>query len=233
MFATLGVPRIRDDRASSYALSHVALAGIGEVWKSMTMVDLVEVAERARAGDREAWREIAIRFDDPLRRIARAHGLDGPRCEDVVQQTWVSVFSQFGELRCAAALAGWLYTIARRESRRAVARRNRETVRLKTIDPLDDADEPNSKIHSCQPAPEVVVLRAEQRALLRLAWDQLSERDRELLSLLMDEPRQPYAEISRQTGLPIGSIGPTRARCLARLRTQLEALGVHQRWTAA
>jgi RNA polymerase sigma factor (sigma-70 family) len=195
--------------------------------------DLVEVAERARAGDRAAWREIAIRFDDPLRRIARAHGLDGPRSDDVVQQTWLAAFSQLGELRCAAALAGWLYTIARRESRRAVARRNRETRRLKAIDPLEEATEPDSTIYSDLPAPELEVLRTEQRALLRLAWRRLSDRDQELLTLLMAEPRRPYAEISRQTGLPIGSIGPTRARCLARLRVQLEALGVNHRWTAA
>lgn len=195
--------------------------------------DLADLAERARTGDRAAWHEIVLRFDNSLWRIARAHGLDGPTCSDVVQQTWLAAFSQLGTLRCAEALGGWLYAIVRRESRRARTRRHRETLELSEIRAYLDDEESDGTLRADQRAPEHEVLRSAQRALLRLAWHQLPRRDQELLTLLMEEPRQPYAEISRRTGLAIGSIGPTRARCLARLRHELEALGVDHWWTAA
>jgi RNA polymerase sigma factor (sigma-70 family) len=187
------------------------------------------VVARARGGDPAAWQEIVKRYDHSLRGIARAHGLDSHTCRDVVQQTWLAAVSRLEALRTAEALGGWLFTIARRESRRMVARRNREALRLCDF----PTDEPELEPRCDLPTPESEVLRTEQRALLRTAWRQLTQRDQNLLTLLMAESRPQYAAISRATGLPVGSIGPTRARCLARLRGELEALGVHERWTAA
>lgn len=209
------------------------VARSSSVNRDATNNDLVKLVERARTGDRVARHEIVLRFDDSLRRIARAHGLDGQTCNDVVQQSWLSAFSQIETLRSPEALGGWLHTIVRRESRRTIARRRRETVQLIDIESHVDSGESDPKIHSDLPAPEAEALRSAQRDLLRVAWGQLSRRDQELLTLLMDEPRRPYAEIARHTGLPIGSIGPTRQRCLARLRVQLEKLGVNHRWTSA
>jgi RNA polymerase sigma factor (sigma-70 family) len=192
-----------------------------------------EAVERARMGDREAWRKIVRRFDAALWTIARAHGLDHQSCGDVVQQTWLAAVSQLEALRSAEAFRGWLYTIARRECRKAVARRKRETVRLRAVHSVADSESQEPQLGSGLRTPEDEVLLTEQRTLLQAAWGQLSQRDQDLLTLLMDERRPAYSEISRHTGLPIGSIGPTRARCLARLRVQLEALGVDHRWSAA
>jgi RNA polymerase sigma factor (sigma-70 family) len=187
---------------------------------------LDELVVQARAGDAAAWHEIVRRFDDTIQRVVRAHGLDSPTRRDVVQQTWLTAVAQLGAVRSADALGAWLRQIARRECRRTVARRRRELAEQRKHHFVSDTENYELEISSDRPTPEDEALRAEQRALLRVAWRNLPARDRVLLTLLMDEPRRPYAEISRDTGLPVGSIGPTRARCLARLRVQLAALGV-------
>jgi RNA polymerase sigma factor (sigma-70 family) len=187
---------------------------------------LDELMALAQAGDADAWHEIVRRFDDSIRRVVKAHGLDAPTVRDMVQQTWLTAVAQLGAVRSADSLGGWLRTIARRECRRLVARRRREMAQRGQYHLVADAENQELEICSDRPTPEDEALRAERRALLRVAWGNLSERDRRLLTLLMDEPRRPYIEISRDTGLPIGSIGPTRARSLARLRAQLAALGV-------
>jgi RNA polymerase sigma factor (sigma-70 family) len=179
---------------------------------------------RAQDGDAPAWHEIVRRFDDSLRRVARAHDLDAPTCRDMVQQTWLTAVAHLGTVRSADTLGGWLRTIARRECRRTIARRRRELAQQRNFGVVSDG--PELEVCSEEPTPEDEALTAERRALLRTAWQSIPARDRTLLTLLMDEPRRPYAEISRDTGLPVGSIGPTRARCLARLRVQLAALGV-------
>lgn len=193
---------------------------IAQVDDNTALEDLVA---RAQDGDASAWDEIVRRFDGSLRRVVRAHGLDAPTARDMVQQTWVTAVAQLGAVRQADALGGWLRTIARRECRRTVVRRRKELANRKFE---ADSDNGEFEIRSAAPTPEDEALAAERRALLRTAWQNIPARDRTLLTLLMDEPRRPYAEISRHTGLPIGSIGPTRARCLARLRVQLAALGV-------
>jgi RNA polymerase sigma factor (sigma-70 family) len=185
--------------------------------------ELTELVSRAQAGESSAWDEIVRRFDDSLRRVVRAHDLDAPTARDMVQQTWMTAVAQLGAVRSADALGGWLRTIARRECRRTVARRRKELAQRKFG---VDSDNVELEIRSAEPTPEDEALAAERRALLRAAWRNIPARDRTLLTMLMDEPRRPYAEISRDTGLPIGSIGPTRARCLARLRLQLAELGV-------
>jgi RNA polymerase sigma factor (sigma-70 family) len=187
---------------------------------------LDELVELARTGDGAAWSEIVRRFDDSIRRVVRAHGVDAPTARDLVQQTWLTAVAQLGAVRSADSLGGWLRTIARRECRRTVARRRRELAQQWKYHFVADSENQELELSSDHPTPEDEALRAERRALLRVAWLNLPERDRTLLSLLMDEPRRPYVEISRDTGLPIGSIGPTRARSLARLRAQLAALGI-------
>lgn len=187
----------------------------------------------ARAGDPAAWQEIFHRFDESLWRIARARGLDAQSCRDVVQQTWLSAISHLDALRSGAALGAWLRSIARRECLRHIDIRNREATDVRDFQ--SDADLPGvvSRFCAAVPDPEDTTLRAEQRTLLRTAWRKLPARDQELLAQLMAEARPSYSRISRELGLPIGSIGPTRARCLARLRGELNTLGVHNRWSAA
>ncbi|HEU5473500.1 MAG TPA: sigma-70 family RNA polymerase sigma factor [Actinophytocola sp.] len=195
--------------------------------------NLAELVERAKRGDRAAWQVIVERFDDSMRRVVLAHGVDRVTCADVVQQAWLSAVANLAALRSAAALGAWLRSIARHECRRMLKARNREAIHLLDLRRYPDDEDQQVRIRDDAPGPEDELLRTEQRKLLRLAWRALPERDRSLLTLLLAEPRRPYAEISRHIGVPIGSIGPTRARCLTRLRNELKTLGVHDSWVAA
>jgi RNA polymerase sigma factor (sigma-70 family) len=190
--------------------------------------ELAALVDRTRAGDPGGWREIIKRFDGSLRAIGRAHGLDAAACSDVVQQTWLAAFSCIDGLRNKHALGSWLRSIARRECVKILTYRRREPIGLDDID-----DCASDQLVQGPPVPEGEVLRAEQATLLRAAWRQLSEQDQRLLTVLIVESRPAYADISRDLGIPMGSIGPTRARCLARLRGHLVALGVDSIWVAA
>ncbi|MGH4013623.1 MAG: RNA polymerase sigma factor [Pseudonocardiaceae bacterium] len=187
--------------------------------------NLADLVAGARAGCATSWREIVDRFDDQLRRVARARGLDGPTAADVVQQTWLAAVANIGALREAQALGGWLHTTLHRECLKAFRLRRREGPHIEETDLTGGA---RTVMMRTEPrSPEEEALRVEQRMLVQLARRRLSRRDQDLLALLMAEPPLPYAEISRRLGVPTGSIGPTRARCFARLRRELAALGVH------
>ncbi|MGH3905481.1 MAG: RNA polymerase sigma factor [Pseudonocardiaceae bacterium] len=189
--------------------------------------NLADLVAGAKAGCEASWREIVDRFDDHLRCVARARGLDGATAADVVQQTWLAAVANVDALREAQALAGWLHRILYRECLRTFRLRCRETPH---IDETDLTDYPrNGRTVMCSEprSPEEEALRVEQRMLVQMARRRLSRRDQDLLALLMADPPLPYTEISRRLGVPMGSIGPTRARCFARLRRELDALGVH------
>jgi RNA polymerase sigma factor (sigma-70 family) len=165
---------------------------------------------RAREGDQGAWDELVERYAPLVWSICRRHRLRGPEADDVGQSVWLRLVEQLGALRQPAALPGWLATTTQRECLRVTrAAGRRETAER----PLDF--EPPSADDA---VIEQELIKAERRAALRAAFAQLPLACRRLLSLLMQEPPLPYAEISTRLGTPIGSIGPSRARCLARLR---------------
>ncbi|MGH3751749.1 MAG: RNA polymerase sigma factor [Pseudonocardiaceae bacterium] len=189
--------------------------------------DLTDLVAKARAGCLASWREIVDRFDDRLQRVARAKGADGPTAADVVQQTWLAAIMNIDALRNAGALGGWLHSILHREYLKVLSHRHRETLRADETNLSEHVSNSWSVMVPTQPrSPEDETLRSEQRMLVRTAIHRMSRRDRDLLALLVTEPPMPYTEISRRLGMPMGSIGPTRARCLARLRGELAALGV-------
>ncbi|MGH3612753.1 MAG: RNA polymerase sigma factor [Pseudonocardia sp.] len=188
--------------------------------------ELAELVAGARVGCATSWREIVDRFDDHLQRLARAHGLDGPTAADVVQQTWLAAVTNIKALQTAQALGGWLRAILHRECLKAFKFRYRETPRIDETD-LTGRTNGRTVVMRTEPrSPEEEALGSEQRMLLQTARHRLSRRDQDLLMLLVVDPPLPYTEISRRLGVPIGSIGPTRARCFARLRRELAALGV-------
>ncbi len=200
--------------------------------RTTTLVDhetpLDELVAGARVGCAASWREIVSRFDARLQRMARAHGLDGPTAADVVQQTWLAAVANINILRDADALGGWLHSILYREFLKALRLRRRESARIDETDLSEGMRNGSPIMMRTEPrSPEEEALRSEQQMLVRRARRQLSRRDQDLLALRGVEPRLSYAEISRRLGVPTGSIGPTRARCLARLRRELAALGVN------
>ncbi|HZA17744.1 MAG TPA: sigma-70 family RNA polymerase sigma factor [Pseudonocardiaceae bacterium] len=186
--------------------------------------ELEELVVAARSGCATSWREIVNRFDNCLWRSARARGLDGPTADDVVQQTWLAAVTNIETLRSAQALGGWLRSILHRECLKAFSLRQRETPRIDDAELIGNTQGRTVVMRTEPRSPEEETLQREQRMLVQTAQRRLSRRDQDLLTLLVVEPPLPYTEISRRLGMPIGSIGPTRARCFARLRRELAAL---------
>jgi RNA polymerase sigma factor (sigma-70 family) len=171
---------------------------------------VVALVTRANAGDQSAWDELVERYAPLVWSICRRYRLRGPEADDVGQSVWLRLVEQLGALREPAALPGWLATTTQRECLRVtrVAGRRETVERPLDVEPPSDGDV----------MIEQELIKAERRAALRAALAQLPLACRRLLSLLMQEPPLPYAEISTRLGTPVGSIGPNRARCLARLR---------------
>jgi RNA polymerase sigma factor (sigma-70 family) len=169
------------------------------------------LVRRARDGDKQAWDAIVVRYAPLIWAICRRYRLDRPDADDVGQSVWLRLVDQLDLIRDPAALPGWIATTTRRECGRVVgAARKREMLGYAQ----DVAEVPDSD----PAAAEAEVLMAERNAALREAFRDLPPRCQELIGLLITDPPVPYAEISAKLGIKIGSIGPTRARCLQRLR---------------
>jgi RNA polymerase sigma factor (sigma-70 family) len=169
----------------------------------------------ARAGDRTALSRLVERFGARVRWVARRHRLGAHDTEDVVQTTWLRLLERGDTIRAPAAIGSWLETTARHECLRVLRAGTRER-------PVDDA---TLDREVDLPVGEQRLVREEQKAALDRALDRLPPRHRELVGVLLSSPDPTYLEISRALGMPIGSIGPTRARCLANLRADSELIG--------
>ena len=184
-------------------------------------VPLTELVDAARSGCPGAWRAVVDRFDPGLHAAARGYGLDGATVDDAVQQTWLAAVTHLAALRETAALAGWLHRILHRECLRAVYRSHREVPvgEQELGDPVATA---RVALRGAPPQPpEEQVIRTAQLAALRAAVRLLPRREQALMTLLSDAREHSYTEIARTLDLPVGSIGPTRARCIAKLRPLL------------
>jgi RNA polymerase sigma factor (sigma-70 family) len=176
---------------------------------------LGELLEAARGGaDRVALNAIVAELSPLLWQVARAQGLDRDSAEDVVQTTWLSLLRHLDTIRSAPALTGWLVTVTKREAWRV--RRAGRGER-----PMDDHTE--ATLHDPEPLPDEQLVTDDRRQALWRAVRQLPERCQELLRIVAFVHRPDYTELSASLGMPAGSIGPTRGRCLAKLRQILTA----------
>jgi len=173
--------------------------------------ELAAMVSGIAAGDPRAWNALVERYAPLVWSIVRAYRLTPSEAEDVTQNVWLALLQVAKELREPAALPGWLATTARREALRAVRRRAR------THD-LGIAEE-TEQLMDTNPTPEEMVEADKRIAALNRAIRQLPERCRTLLSVLLITPS--YAEISAALSMPVGSLGPTRVRCLNHLRRLL------------
>jgi RNA polymerase sigma factor (sigma-70 family) len=178
--------------------------------------DLGQLVVGAAGGDTNAWDELVDRFSGLVWHIARGHRLGDADAADVAQTVWLRLVESLPRLREPAALGGWLATTTRHECLRVLRISGRE---------VPDESDALVDIPSTDASPEAVAELAEDRQLVRAALDRLSERCRTLLRALAYSPDDSYADISAALGMPVGSIGPTRARCLQRLRRELVAGG--------
>ncbi len=183
------------------------------------------LVRRATEGDPTAWDAIVDEYAGLLRSVVRGFRLNEGQAADAVQTTWLRLVEHVADLREPEHLAGWLKTTARRACLEIIRHSGREQL----VDCEDDRGEVGSARYQDpdQDGPEVSALRGEQRRLLRRALADLPERHRQLLELLLASPPVSYRDISSRLGMPIGSIGPTRARVLAHLREELAPVGLH------
>jgi RNA polymerase sigma factor (sigma-70 family) len=173
-----------------------------------------ELVRQAREGKEHAWQLLVDRYARLVWSICREHRLADADAADVSQTVWLRAVEHLRVLRDPEALPGWLATTTRRECLRVtttVARRWEQLGQPTEPDRLELADESTVEV-------DQALLADERAAALRAGFAQLPPACRELLWRLAVDPPQSYRQISDQLGLPVGSIGPTRARCLERLR---------------
>ncbi|MFG2003115.1 RNA polymerase sigma factor [Spirillospora sp. NPDC048911] len=168
--------------------------------------ETAELVVRARDGDGAAWGRLVDRYSGLLWSIARSYGLDEADGGDVVQLTWLRLIERIDQVTEPGAVGGWLATTARRESLRAAQRGG---ARRLPYDVHEDA----------APPPEQILLARERLGDVAAALRALPRRCQVLLRMLALAPS--YAELAAALDIPIGSIGPTRARCLDTLQRRL------------
>lgn len=178
--------------------------------------DLAAIVQSARAGNAEAWTHLVQRFDSSLRHVARAFRLSPDDVDDVVQSTWLELLEAIQRIREPEAVGAWLRTVTRRNALRSRQMQMREQ-------PTDDADLGHRVDLE---SPEANVLAAERRAVLTAALVSLPDRHRRLLTMLLSQPTLDYRQVGEQLSMPVGSIGPIRARALARLARNEELRAV-------
>jgi len=172
---------------------------------------VTDLVARARSGDKQAWDALVERYAPLIWSICGRHRLGAADAGDVSQSVWLRLVGQLDKIRDPAALPGWLATTTRRECRQVLraARGSRPVAYVLDVENLPDV---------LAGTTEQEVLAAERQAALREAFGDLDPSSQQLITLLIQDLPVSYAEISARLGIAVGSIGPYRGRCLAKLR---------------
>jgi RNA polymerase sigma factor (sigma-70 family) len=170
-------------------------------------VDPAPLLERAAKGDESAWNELVEHFAGLVWSIARSYRLGAAATDDVVQTVWLRLAEHCERIRQPERLAAWLATTTRNESLRVARQASRFGA-----EPSYEISDPTT------PSTDERVSDADDLTRVMAGFAQLSVDDQQLLRLLCAVPPLDYETIAEILGRPIGSIGPTRARCLERLR---------------
>jgi RNA polymerase sigma factor (sigma-70 family) len=170
-----------------------------------------QLIDGCRAGDRRAWRRLLERYERLVYAVPHNLGMSGEDADDVVQSTFAIFLERIDTLTTDDRLGAWLSTVARRQTFRLWERRDRDQAVMDRSNEVVDDDAWSTRIAEIEWV---------DRALAGL-----NERCRTLLTLLyFTDPPPPYDDVARRLGRPVGSIGPTRARCLATLEKLLAEL---------
>ena len=185
----------------------------------MTVVaaDTAELVRRAAGGDRDAWTELVDAYAGMIFSIARSHRLNDADATDVSQTTWLRLVEHIDRINDPSRVGAWLATTARRESLRVIgiSARQRPTGEDTDLEPRIRTDEDL----------DAALLAAERDSRVQAALAQLPPRCATMLLLLTGDDAISYQELSERMNMPIGSIGPTRMRCLERLRRLMDESG--------
>jgi RNA polymerase sigma factor (sigma-70 family) len=171
-----------------------------------------ELLTLAKSGDKTAWSELIDRFSQMVWSIARSFRLDEATAKDVSQTVWLRLVENIERIDDPERLPGWLATTCRREALRVQGLRDRV---IPTEFEYDIPDE--------RPSLESMLVEDEEAREVVAAFETISEDCRQLLRLLTTDPPLSYEEISELVDRPIGSLGPTRSRCIERLKTAISA----------
>jgi RNA polymerase sigma factor (sigma-70 family) len=177
--------------------------------------DLDRLIERCRRSDSEAWAALVDRFQALVYSVPRRYGLGPDDAADVFQTTFQSLLRSLDRIESAKALAKWLAVTAARESMRL------RRIAGRTTNPEDYDMALDEVVASEEASAEETAVASEEALMVREAVAKMPAKCRDLLQILYLEGDVPYTEVSERLGMPVGAIGPTRARCLEKLRGSL------------
>jgi RNA polymerase sigma factor (sigma-70 family) len=178
-------------------------------------LDVARLVRRASAGDKHAWERLVDQYNRLIWSITRDFKLVESDAADVSQTTWMRLIEHIDRIEHPERVGSWLAATARNECLRSLAARKRLVLAHEDVTFDGPAEH--------EPEIDEALLAEERAEVVREAVAHLPHRWQRLMEMLMADPPVSYAEISDELGLPVGSIGPTRGRCLARLRVLLEA----------
>lgn len=174
-------------------------------------LSVTDLVSDAVSGNQEAWDALVERYSPLLMSVLRRYRMSSDDLYDVAQTVWLRMIENLGKLREPRALPGWIVTTARNESLRVLKAGARSR-------PFSSLYEGEAPMPSDDSEVDDDLLLEERRVALLEAFAELADRERELLTLLVADPPLPYAEIGSRLDMKVGSIGPTRARILEKLR---------------
>jgi RNA polymerase sigma factor (sigma-70 family) len=183
--------------------------------KKLDTTEVAGLVRGAAAGDRRSWERLVDQFARLIWSITAEFRLAESDAADVAQTTWLRLLEHIDRIEYPDRVGSWLAATTRNECLRSLAARKRVV--------LAQDDEVLTAAVAVGPEVDERILADERDQVVRDALSQLPRRSQRLLELLMADPPTSYAEISSEMGLPVGSIGPTRGRCLAQLRVLLQA----------
>jgi RNA polymerase sigma factor (sigma-70 family) len=163
-------------------------------------------------GDHGAWKKLVAHYATLVFAVARKKGLTAADAEDCAQQVWLALYKGRHRVIRPESLPAWLVSTTGRKATRMILRQKTAT-RTRSELATGESEAP----------PDDTIMRLQRRAQLELALEQLDDRCRKLMhAIFLSESDQTYQEIARSLGIPLNSLGPTRARCLKKLRKILE-----------
>lgn len=172
-----------------------------------------ELLRLAADGERDAWDALVDRFGQMVWSVARGFRLDDATAKDVAQTVWLRLIEHIDSIKDPERLPGWLVTTCRRESLRIAKARDRDVPTEFAFDVVDPS-----------PSLDDLLVEGDEARTVVTAFREMDDTCQELLRLMTVEPPLSYEEISEITGRPIGSLGPTRARCLEKLKAAISRI---------
>lgn len=179
---------------------------------------VASIVQSAAAGDARAWEELVTRFGGMIAATGRRYRLSAADVAELQQTTWMKLVENLHRIEQPERIGGWLATTARRESLHLLRRSAKYTTGSDQV----IANMPDRHL----PEPDARPIAEERDAVLHAAWAKLKPRCQELLTLLLADDAMGYKDLSKLLDMPVGSIGPTRMRCLEHLRRLVEDEGV-------